>query len=127
LAGALAVGCSRDDDGARSQAASVCRAVEALRNADNGRKGVFLAALRAVPCSVADVCAVQSFCAAAYEEHVRVLELVGAAKAAASSAPADTLRAALAAAETGLASAKAQTDACATKQSELARSYGVEH
>jgi hypothetical protein len=117
--------CAHDDGPARSEAAAVSRAVEALRNADNRQKGALLAALRAVPCSVPDVCAVQSSCAAAYEEHVRVLALIEAARAAASTAPADTLKDALAAAEAGLARAKTQTDECATQQSALARKYRV--
>ncbi len=126
LTGALALAaCSRDDGPARSEAAAVSRAVEAVRNADNTHKSALLAALRAVPCSVPDICGVQSFCVAAYEEHVRVLALIDAAKAAASSAPAETLKEALATAEAGLARAKAQTDECATRQGELARKYRV--
>jgi hypothetical protein len=121
----LAGACSKGDGPARSEAAAVSHAIEALRDADNPRKSVLLTALRAVPCSVADVCAVQSFCAAAYEEHVRVLELIEAAKAASASASAETLRDAVATAEAGLARAKAQTDECATKQGELARHYRV--
>ena len=101
------------------------RAIEALRNADNAKKSAFLSALRAVPCSVPDICAVQSFCAVAYDEHVKLLELIDAAKAAAVSAPADALRDAIGAAQAGLARAKTQTDTCATQQGELARRYHV--
>jgi hypothetical protein len=122
---ALALGCSKGAGPARSEAGAVSRAIEALRNADNAKKATLLQALRAVPCSVADVCAVQSFCAAAYEEHVKVLELIAAAKGAASAASADTLRDAISTAQAGLARAKAQTDACATQQGELARKYRV--
>lgn len=117
--------CAHDDGPERSEAAAVSRAVEALRNADNSQKNAPLAALRAVPCSVPDICAAQSFCVAAYEEHVRALTLIDAAKTAAASAAAETLRDALAAAEAGLARAKAQTDECATKQGALARKYRV--
>jgi hypothetical protein len=117
--------CSKGDGPARSEAAAVSRAIEALRNADNAKKSTLLSALRAVPCSVPDICAVQSFCAAAYDEHVKVLELIDAAKAAASSAPAEALRDAIATAQAGLQRAKAQTDACATQQGELARRYRV--
>jgi hypothetical protein len=122
---AFAPGCSKGEGPARSEAAAVNHAIEALRAADNARKAELLSALRAVPCSVADICAVQSFCAAAYEEHVKVLELIEAAKAAAPTAPADTLRDAVATAQAGLLRAKAQTDQCATKQGELARRYRV--
>jgi hypothetical protein len=122
---ACALACSKDDGPARSEAAAVNRAIEALRAADNAKKAEFLRALRAVPCSVADICAVQSFCAAAYEEHVKVLELIGAAKAAASAASPETLRDAVATAQAGLARAKTQTDECATRQGELARRYRV--
>jgi hypothetical protein len=122
---ATTAACSKGDGPARSEAAAVSRAIEALRAADNVRKAELLSALRAVPCTVPDVCAVQSFCADAYDEHVKVLALIGAAKAAASSAPAETLRDALATAQAGLTRAKAQTDSCATKQGELARRYRV--
>jgi hypothetical protein len=122
---ASTAGCSKSDGPARSEAAAVSRAIEALRDADNPRKSTLLSALRAVPCSVPDICAVQSFCAAAYDEHVKVLELIDAAKAAASSAPADTLRDAIGAAQAGLVRVKTQTDTCATQQGELARHYRV--
>jgi hypothetical protein len=126
VAGALALAaCAHDDGPARSEAAAVSRAVELLRNADNGQKSALLAALRAVPCSIPDVCGVQSFCVAAYEEHVRVLTLIKAVSDNASSAAPDTLKEALATAEAGLTRAKTQTDACATKQGELARKYKV--
>ncbi|HTQ07239.1 MAG TPA: hypothetical protein VMI54_25455 [Polyangiaceae bacterium] len=126
LAGALALAaCAHDDGPARSEAAAVSRAVEVLRNADNAQKSAPLAALRALSCTVPEICGVQSLCVAAYEEHVRVLALIDAARASAASAPPDALKDALAAAEAGLARAKAQTDACASKQGELARKYKV--
>jgi hypothetical protein len=118
-------GCSKGEGPARSEAAAVSRAIEALREADNGKKAELLRALRAVPCSVPDICGVQSFCAAAYDEHVQVLALIDAAKAAASSAPPEALRDAIATAQAGLTRAKAQTDTCPTKQGELARRYHV--
>jgi hypothetical protein len=118
-------GCSKGDGPARSEAAAVSRSIEALRDADNGKKAELLGALRSVPCSVPDICAVQSFCASAYDEHVKVLALIEAAKAAASSAPPETLRDAIATAQAGLTRAKAQTDTCATQQGELARRYRV--
>lgn len=121
----LALACAHDDGPARSEAAAVSRAVEVLRNADNAQKSAPLAALRAVPCSLPDICAVQSFCVAAYEEHVRVLTLITAINDNAAVAPADALKDALATAEAGLIRAKTQTDACATKQGELARRYKV--
>jgi len=125
VAGALTLAACANDGPARSEAAAVSRAVEVLRNADNAQKSGPLAALRAVPCSLPDVCGVQSFCVAAYEEHVRVLALIAGVHDNAASAPADTLKAAVAAAEAGLTRAKAQTDACASKQGELARKYKV--
>ena len=126
VAGALALAaCAHDDGPARSEAAAVSRAVEVLRNADNAQKSAPLAALRAVPCSLPDVCGVQSLCVAAYEEHVRVLTLLAAINDNAAVAPADALKEALSKAEAGLTRAKAQTDACATKQGELARKYKV--
>jgi len=103
----------------------VSRAIEGLRNAENGQKGELLASLRAVPCSVADVCAVQSLCVAAYEQHVLALKLIERTKATARTAPVETVKAALAEAESTLAHAKETTDTCATKQGELARKYRV--
>jgi hypothetical protein len=126
VAGALVLAaCVHDEGPARSEAAAVSRAVEALRNADNAQKSAPLAALRAVACSIPDICAVQSFCVAAYEEHIRVLTLIVAINDNAASAPADTLKEGLASAEAGLTGAKARTDECATKQGELARRYRV--
>lgn len=101
------------------------RAVDALRAADNDHKAAPLAALRAVPCSVAEVCALQSYCVAAYEQHVRALELIEAAKAEASAAPPAVLARALASAQAALEAAKQQTDGCATRQGELVRRLKV--
>ena len=101
------------------------RAIEALRNADNGQKSTLLSALRAVPCSIADVCAVQSVCVAAYEEHVLALDLIQRTKATARTAPVETLTRSLAEAERSLAHAKETTDTCVTKQGEMARKYRV--
>jgi hypothetical protein len=103
----------------------VSRAIEAVRNADNAQKSSPLAALRAVPCSVADVCAAQSLCVAAYEGHVKALELIERVKATASTAPVESVKQALGEAQSALASAKEHTDDCATKQGELARKYRV--
>jgi hypothetical protein len=125
VAAPLAFGCAHDDGPARTEAAAVSHAIDGVRNADNAHKSAPLAALRAVPCSVPDVCGLQSLCVAAYEEHVRVLALIEAAKAGAASAPPETLKEALATAQAGLARATAQADACATEQGELTRKYRV--
>lgn len=121
----LTTGCPDGDGPARSEAAAVSRAVDSLRSGENPQKAVLLAALRAVPCSVPDVCAAQSQCVAAYEGHVHALELIERVKGVASSAPVEAVRADLAAAETSLTKAKTDTDACATKQGELVRKFKV--
>ena len=123
--GALLFGCPAGDGPARAEAGAVSRAIEGLRNADNGRKSALLTALRAVPCSVADVCAVQSLCVAAYEQHVLALELIERVRATAGTAPLDGVKRSLAEAESALAHAKVSTDQCVTKQGELARKYRV--
>ncbi len=101
------------------------RAIDAVRAADNPRKSVLLAVLRAVPCAVAEVCAVQSHCVAAYEAHVGALDLVTEAKAGIATAPAASVAATLSRAETGLERARHLTDECATRQGELVRRYRV--
>ena len=101
------------------------RAVDALRAAENPQKVAHLSALRAVPCSVPDVCAVQSLCLAAYEGHVRALELIDKVKAIASSAPVEQVKADLLAADSSLQQAKVATDECTTKQGVLIRQFRV--
>jgi hypothetical protein len=123
--GALLFGCPAGDGPARSEAAAVSRGIEALRNADNAQKSAPLAALRALPCSVADVCAVQSLCVAAYEGHVQALALIERVKATARTAPVETVQRSLTEAERALERAKQGTDDCATKQGELVRKYRV--
>jgi hypothetical protein len=103
----------------------VSRAVDALRAAENPQKAAFLGTLRAVPCSVPDVCAVQSLCLAAYEGHVRALELIEQVKASASSAPVEKLKADLTAADASLSAAKVATEECTSKQGALIRQFRV--
>jgi hypothetical protein len=103
----------------------VSRAVDALRAAENPQKAAHLAALRAVPCSVSDVCAVQSLCLAAYEGHVHALELIEKVKAIASSAPVEQVKADLLAADASLGKAKVATEDCTSKQGALIRQFRV--
>jgi hypothetical protein len=123
--GLLLAGCDAGERAARSEAAAVSRAIDGLRAADNAVKTGPLAALRAVPCTVSDVCSVQSFCVAAYEQHVQVLELVAEVKAGLPTAPSASVVQKLGQAESGLARAKTLTDQCATRQGEMARHYRV--
>jgi hypothetical protein len=118
-------GCPAGDGPARSEAASVSRAVDALRAAENPQKASHLAALRALPCSVPDVCGVQSLCLAAYEEHVHALELIDKVKAIASSAPVEQVKADLMAADASLGKAKLATEDCTAKQGALIRRFRV--
>jgi hypothetical protein len=71
------------------------------------------------------VCAVQSLCVAAYEGHVRALDLILQVKTTYAAAPANIVSAKLAEAEAALARAKASTDACTTKQGEIIRRFRV--
>jgi hypothetical protein len=57
----------------KSEAATVSRAVTAVRDADNQKKRELLSALRETACETPDICAVRSACLAAYELHVEVL------------------------------------------------------
>ena len=109
----------------RSEAAAVSRAIDAVRTADNAAKAAPLAALRAVPCAAPEVCAVQSYCVAAYEKHVSVLGMLAEARANVATAPAASVVQTLATAERGLGEARTLTDDCATRQGEMARRFKV--
>jgi len=122
---ALLAGCDEKERAVRSEAAGVSRAVDAVRTAENAQKSAPLDALRRTPCSAAEVCAVQSYCVAAYEKHVAALALVDEAKATVATAPAEKVAATLKAAEAGLGQAKTMTDDCATRQGELVRKFRV--
>lgn len=126
LAAALA-GCRKDEAQARarSEAAAVSRAVDALRAADNDKKPVFLQALRDVPCTEPDVCAVRSACLAAYELHVRALARLGDARRLVDAGALAGVAAELDAAQDELARAKTLTDDCTTQQGELVRRHRV--
>jgi len=117
--------CDAGERAARSEAAAVSRAIDAVRNADNAVKSRPLAALRGTACSVADICAVLSYCVAAYEQHVGALELLARVKASVATAPAASVAATLAEAEQSLGRAKTSTDECATRQGQMARHYRV--
>ena len=125
VVGLWLVACDARERAARSEAAAVSRAIDAVRNADNAGKAGPLTALRGTACTVADVCAVQSYCVAAYEQHVGALGLLADAKASVATAPAASVAVTLAGAEQGLARAKTLTDDCATRQGEMARHYRV--
>jgi hypothetical protein len=118
-------GCDEKERAVRSEAASVSRAVDAVRTAENARKSGPLAALQGTPCSAPEVCALKSYCQAAYETHVAALSLVDEAKATVATAPAASVAATLQAAEAGLGKAKTMTDECATRQGELVRRFRV--
>jgi hypothetical protein len=118
-------GCDEKERATRSEAAGVSRAVDAVRSAENAQKSAPLDALRRTPCSAPEVCAVQSYCVAAYEKHVAALGLVDEAKATVATAPAEKVAATLTAAETALGQAKTMTDECATRQGELVRKFRV--
>lgn len=121
----LLAGCDEKERAVRSEAASVSFAIDAVRKAENDQKSGPLELLRAIKCSAPDVCAVQSYCVAAYEKHVGALGLVAEAKATVATAPPATVAATLKAAEDGLGQAKTMTDQCATRQGEMARRFRV--
>lgn len=123
--GFLLPACDASERAARSEAAAVSRAIDSVRNAENAAKSTPLALLRGAACTVTDICAVQSYCVAAYEEHVSALGLLGEVKASVATAPAASVAAKLAQAEQSLARAKTSTDECATRQGEMARRYRV--
>jgi hypothetical protein len=118
-------GCNEDERAARPEAAAVSRAIDAVRNADNSAKARPLSALRTTACTIGDICAVQSYCVAAYEQHVGALGLLSEAKASVATAPASSVAETLTRAQEGLERAKALTDGCATRQGEMARHYHV--
>lgn len=122
---AVLAGCDERERADRSEAASLSRAVDAVRSAENAQKSGPLEVLRRTPCSATEVCAVQSYCVAAYEKHVAALALVDEAKATVATAPAEKVAATLKAAEAGLGQARTMTDECATRQGELVRKFRV--
>jgi hypothetical protein len=123
---ALLAGCPEGNGPARSEAGAVSRAVDSLREADNAHKSAPLAALRAVKCSLPDVCSVQSRCVAAYEAHVHALELIADARASIATAPAASATQMLDDATKELSRSKARANECATGQGELVRKYHLQ-
>ena len=124
--GGLALGgCEEKERAFRSEAAAVSRAIDGVRTAENAQKTGPLGALRAVPCTAPEVCAVQSYCVAAYEKHVAVLGLLAEAKTSMATAPPTAVAATVATAERGLAEARTLTDDCATRQGEMVRRFHV--
>lgn len=71
-AGAGVVAC---DSGERREAAVLVSAVERFRMADNANKPATVDALRAVPCSAADVCRARDACLASAEATAKALKL----------------------------------------------------
>ena len=117
--------CEEKERAFRSEAAAVSRAIDGVRTAENAQKTGPLGALRAVPCTAPEVCAVQSYCVAAYEKHVAVLGLLAEAKTSMATAPPTAVAATVATAERGLAEARTLTDDCATRQGEMVRRFHV--
>jgi hypothetical protein len=68
-------GCRGEQEQAiRAEGGRVSRAIDVLRNAENMNKPPWLKALRSIPCSVPEVCAMQRACVNAYEHHLNSLE-----------------------------------------------------
>jgi len=121
---ALLAGCVTSEADARSEAAHLGRAIDALREADNAAKGTHLAKLRATVCSVPDVCAVRSACISGYELHVRALERLAIAMTAAADGGTESAAALLDSARSDLERARALTQRCTETQGEMVRKYG---
>jgi len=117
-------GCATSESDARTEAAHLGRAIDALRNADNAAKTAHLANLRATVCSVADVCAVRSTCLSGYELHLRALERLATAMTAAADGGTQAAAAVLESARTDLERARTLTERCTDAQGEMVRKYG---
>lgn len=102
-------------------------AVRALREADNEDKPARLAALRAVPCELPDVCGLRTECVSAYELYTKGLDAVRAVKKSlASDAGDDDARRAgelLAGAERDVAAGKQKASRCAELEGQLVAKY----
>jgi hypothetical protein len=116
-------GCATQEADARSEAAHLGRAIDALRNADNAAKPAHLANLRATVCSVPDLCAVRSACLSGYELHLRALEQLATAMAAAADGGTEAAAALLESARSDLERARTLTERCTNAQGEMVRKY----
>ena len=103
--------------------------VDTLRTAPNDGKAQALDELRALPCSVADTCSVQSACVAAYELHVSALHDIAASKrlvaspAASAAVASAALPALVLKAQESLERAKPLVQKCTDAQGELVRRF----
>ena len=110
----------------RGEAASVARAVEALRQAPNAEKAPFLKALKAAPCDAEDVCALKKACVDAYVLEQAALDAVSAVRARTRTADGLNSDAVdlLANAERDLGRSRELTKACADLEGAARRTYG---
>jgi hypothetical protein len=112
------------DRAEKSEAAAIDRAIDALRDAPNETKSGALSALKALPCSVPEICGAQSACVAGYELHVSgIAELERAKQLAAEGDGGAELATLLESSRATLERAKPLTDRCTDLQGELARKY----
>jgi hypothetical protein len=119
------VGCPASDGPARSEAAQLSHAVDALRNADNAAKAPHLRSLRETACNEPDVCAVRSTCVAGYELHLGALSAMSGAQAVLSDAGPDAAARVLDQAKADLERAHGLTERCTEVQGEMVRKYRV--
>ncbi len=126
VAALVTAGCGRSSQD-RADLDRVARAVDAVRDAPNDRKRPLLAALGATPCSAPGVCALRDQCVEAYELHLKATDAVDAVRRDLRR-DAGTLEASarlLAQGEADLRSAAKETAACAHRQGELRRAFGL--
>jgi hypothetical protein len=119
------LGCPASDGPARSEAAQLSHAIDALRNADNAVKAPHLRGLRETACSEPDVCSVRSACVAGYELHLGALAAMAGAEATLADAGPEAAARVLDRAKADLERAHGLTERCAEAQGEMVRKYGV--
>jgi hypothetical protein len=112
---------------ARAEAERVVVAARALRNAENEDKPARLGALRAVECTLPDVCELKNECVSAYELYNKGLDAVRAVKKSlgTDAGAADAERAAelLLGAEKDVASGKQRASRCAEVEGRVVGKY----
>jgi hypothetical protein len=116
-----------EDEVARGEAARLSHSIDRLREADNAKKGEWLTALAAEPCS--RLCQLKQVCESAYQEHVSALDAIREVKAYGAELPAPGSSAGaqiterLGEAERRLRESRKLAEQCVESQSEVKRRY----
>lgn len=114
--------CGKSDEEKRAEVKSVSVAIDRLRQVPNPNKASMLAALKQVPCSLADVCQLRDRCVGAYQLHVDALGQIEGFKDAGS--PPDSEQ--VTGVEQKLEGARKLVQECLASELEVGRKYGTQ-